>query len=67
MRRKLLNIVLVVLMGLLSFINLNAQDEYDLTVNVTPPTGGDVTADPSGPYTHGDVVTLTALPATGYS
>jgi hypothetical protein len=39
---------------------------YNLTVNVTPASSGTVTP-ASGTYPAGTVVTLTAVPATGYS
>jgi uncharacterized repeat protein (TIGR02543 family) len=43
------------------------QDQYSLTTTVTPEGSGTVAADPAGPYTHGQVVTLTATPAAGYT
>ena len=43
------------------------QNQYILTVTVTPPAGGSVTSDKDPPYHYGDVVTLTESPALGYS
>ena len=40
---------------------------YTLTLNAFPPEGGQVSADPAGPYHYGDMVTLTATPNTGYA
>lgn len=39
---------------------------FALTTNVSPVGSGTVTADPEGPYQAGDVVTLTAAPASGF-
>jgi uncharacterized repeat protein (TIGR02543 family) len=43
------------------------QSAYSLTVTVNPPAGGFVTPDKNPPYYYGDVITLTAVPALGYS
>ncbi len=44
------------------------QSQYSLTVTANPTTGGSVTLSNEGPvYHHGDVVTLTPIPNTGYS
>ena len=43
------------------------QEEYTLTLNVFPPEGGLVSANPAGPYHYGDMVTLTATPNQGYT
>src|SRR3990172_12519814 len=43
------------------------QNQYSLTVTVTPSAGGSVTPDLAGPYHYGDVVTLTEAPNNGYS
>ena len=40
---------------------------YTLTLNAFPPEGGQVSADPAGPYHYGDMVTLTATPNPGYA
>ena len=40
---------------------------YTLTLNAFPPEGGQVSADPAGPYYYGDMVTLTATPNQGYT
>jgi CSLREA domain-containing protein len=37
------------------------------TLTINPSIGGSISADPAGPYTFGENVTLTAAPATGYS
>ncbi|MFA5365208.1 MAG: archaellin/type IV pilin N-terminal domain-containing protein [Candidatus Bathyarchaeia archaeon] len=42
--------------------------QYSITVTMSPSSvGGDVTADPLGPYTLGDVVTLTPSANSGYT
>ncbi len=38
-----------------------------VTLTITPPVGGTITADPDGPYHYGDEVTLTATADTGYT
>jgi uncharacterized repeat protein (TIGR02543 family) len=44
------------------------QDEYTLSVSINPPEQGTVTITPIKPFYHyGDVVTLTATPAPGWS
>jgi uncharacterized repeat protein (TIGR01451 family)/uncharacterized repeat protein (TIGR02543 family) len=42
-----------------------SQDEYNLTLNIVG--SGSVHAEPVGPYHHGDTVTLTATPDTGWT
>ncbi len=42
-------------------------DTYSLTINVTPSEGGSVEVSQSGPYYLGDIVTLTAVSAEGYT
>ena len=49
----------------LSVTAMFAQDAVTLTIS--PPTGGTITATPAGPYHYGDVVTLTATADTGYA
>ena len=47
--------------------DLTAQFElytYDITADANPAAGGSITG--TGEYSHGDEVTLTAVPATGY-
>jgi hypothetical protein len=43
------------------------QNVYTLTVTVSPVGSGSVTLNNTGPYQYGDVVQLTAVPATGWS
>lgn len=42
-------------------------DLFNVTINVNPAEGGNVTADVDGPYEAGTNVTLTATPAAGYT
>ncbi len=57
----------VIMDGNKSVTAIFVQTGYSLTVNVAPPAGGTVTANKSAPYYYGDVVMLTASPASGYS
>ena len=43
------------------------QNTYTLTTTVTPEGSGSVTADPAGPYTYGQVVTITATADAGWT
>jgi uncharacterized repeat protein (TIGR02543 family) len=43
------------------------QLEYTLTATASPSEGGSVTVSPLGPYHYGDLVQLTAVPATDWS
>ena len=38
-----------------------------VTLTITPPAGGTITADPAGPYHYGDVVSIEAAANTGYT
>lgn len=43
------------------------QVEYTLTTTSDPPQGGTITAMPLPPYYYNDIVTLTAIPNSGYA
>ena len=53
--------------GDVTFIAYFLQEEYTLTLNAFPAEGGQVSANPAGPYHLGDMVTLTATPNPGYT
>ncbi|MEM3549935.1 MAG: DUF2341 domain-containing protein [Candidatus Bathyarchaeia archaeon] len=44
-----------------------APNEYTLTINWSPSEGGTVNLNKTAPYYYGDVVELTAVPASGWS
>jgi len=52
-----------------TFFSLGSEEAYEftLTITVDPLEGGTVDASPAPPYHYNDIVTLTALPNTGYT
>lgn len=53
--------------GSFSSIGTEQQNEMTLLTFNSPPAGGTITASPNPPYFYNDIVTLTAVPTTGYS
>lgn len=51
-----------------SFYSIGAEEQYEFTLTTTsnPPQGGTITASPDPPYYYNDIVTLTAIPNSGY-
>jgi uncharacterized repeat protein (TIGR02543 family) len=48
-------------------ISIEEQYEYTLTLTSSPPQGGSITTQPNPPYYYNTLVTLTAVPNTGYT